>query len=70
MKEIERQFGARIRKLRTAKKLSQEELAFRAHMHRTYLSSLERGERNPSLKSIKAIADGLDISLSELFSFD
>ncbi len=51
-----------------AKGLSQEELAFKAGVHRTYLSGIERGERNPSLKNITTIAKALEISLPELFS--
>ena len=49
---------------------SQEELAFRAGVHRTYLGGIERGERNPSLENIAAIAEALGVTLSELFSFD
>jgi len=52
-----------------ARNLSQEELASKAGVHRTYLGGIERGERNPSLKNIAAIAKALDITLSELFSF-
>ena len=70
MKTIEKRFGERVRKLRQTKGLSQEELAFRAKMHRTYLGGIERGERNPALKNIAAIAKALDVSLSELFSYD
>ena len=70
MKTIEKHFGEQVRKLRLAMDLSQEELAFKAGVHRTYLGSIERGERNPSLKNIAAIAKALNISLSELFSFD
>jgi transcriptional regulator with XRE-family HTH domain len=70
MKTIEKQFGERIRELRKAKGLSQEELAFRAKIHRTYLGSIERGERNPALKNIAAIAKALGVSISELFSYD
>ena len=66
---IETQFGHRIRELRQAKGLSQEELAFKAGVHRTYLGGIERGERNPSLKNIVAIADALEIALSKLFLF-
>jgi len=66
---IQKQFGKRIKDLRLARGLSQEELAFRAGVHRTYLGSIERGERNPSLKNIAAIARGLDVALPELFSF-
>jgi transcriptional regulator with XRE-family HTH domain len=66
---IQKQFGKKVRALRLAKGLSQEELAFRAGVHRTYLGGIERGERNPSLKNIAAIAKALDSTLSELFSF-
>jgi transcriptional regulator with XRE-family HTH domain len=70
MKTIEKRFGERVRELRQTKGLSQEELSFRAKVHRTYLGSIERGERNPALKNIAAIAKALDVSLSELFSYD
>jgi len=69
MKAIEKKFGERVRRLRQAKGLSQEELAFRAGVHRTYLGSIERGERNPALKNIAAIAGALGVTLSELFAF-
>jgi transcriptional regulator with XRE-family HTH domain len=64
---IQQKFGERIRALRTAKGYSQEELAFKAGVHRTYLGGIERGERNPSLKNIAAIAEALGVALSELF---
>jgi len=70
MNRIERQFGKRVRELRLAMGLSQEEMAFKIGVHRTYLGGIERGERNPSLKNIAAIAMALDITLRELFSFE
>jgi len=70
MKNIKQKLGDRIRKLRLEKRLSQENLAFESNMHRTYLSSIERGERNPSLKNIEAIANALGVTLSELFKFE
>ena len=70
MNLIQKQFGKRVRDLRLAKGLSQEELAFRAGVHRTYLGGIERGERNPALKNIAAIAKVLDITLRELFSYE
>jgi transcriptional regulator with XRE-family HTH domain len=70
MSNIKEHFGKRVRELRLARGLSQEELAFRAGVHRTYLGSIERGERNPALKNIAAIAKALDVTLSELFSFE
>lgn len=69
MKTIEKQFGERVRELRLAIGLSQEELAFKSGMHRTYLGGIERGERNPSLKNIAAIAKALGVTLSQLFLF-
>ena len=69
MRTIEKRFGHRVRELREAKGLSQEELAFKVGVHRTYLGGIERGERNPSLKNIDLIANALGISLAELFLF-
>lgn len=60
-------FGARVREIRKGAGLSQEKLAELAELHRTYVSGVERGERNASLTSITRIANALDISLSELF---
>lgn len=62
--------GFRIRELRLEMGISQEELAERAGVHRTYLGGVERGERNPSLKNITAVARALSDTLQELFVFD
>ncbi len=70
MKDIKKRFGERVRELRQDKGLSQEELAFKAKVHRTYLGGIERGERNPALKNIAAIAGALEVSLGKLFGFD
>jgi transcriptional regulator with XRE-family HTH domain len=61
-------FGTRVRELRQRAGLSQEELAFRAGLHPTYVSSVERGQRNVSLLNISALADGLAVPLSELLA--
>ena len=66
---MQKEFGKRIRALRLAKGYSQEELAFKAKLDRTYVGGIERGEGNPSLKNIAGMADTLEISLSELFNF-
>lgn len=66
-KTLQKQFGRRIRELRLSRGLSQEELAFKAKVHRTYLGGIERGERNPSLKNIAEIAKALGVSLGQLF---
>ena len=59
-------FGSNVRRLRAERGLSQEELAARAGLHRTYVSSVERGQRNISLDNIKKLADQLGIAASEL----
>ena len=61
-------FGKRVRELRVAKGLSQEDLGERCSLDRTYISSLERGHRNVGLKNIAALAQALDVSLSDFFS--
>ena len=48
--------------------MSQEELAERAQLHRTYISEVERGERNISLENIYKLSVALNVSLAELFS--
>src|ERR1700739_3591217 len=60
--------GIAIRTQRTALGISQEELAYRAGLHRTYVSDLERGARNPSIESIEKLAGALQISVSKLFA--
>lgn len=60
--------GNRIRALRTKCGISQEELAFRTGLHRTYIGSAERGERNVSVINIVAIAKALNVPISKLFS--
>lgn len=59
--------GTAIREKRHALGISQEQLAARSNLHRTYVADVERGNRNPSLESIHAIANGLGIQISELF---
>ena len=66
MELIEKQLGKRIRRFRETQNLSQEELAYKASVHRTYLGGIERGERNPSLKNLAAIARALNIRLADL----
>lgn len=59
--------GSNIRKLRTAKGLSQEELAFRAEIDRSYLSEIENGHKNMSVMVLDQIAAALEVDLRELF---
>jgi transcriptional regulator with XRE-family HTH domain len=60
------QFGRRLRKARLAKGWSQEELAFRARLHRNYIGGLERGEQNPTLVTIQRLARSLGMSIAAL----
>jgi transcriptional regulator with XRE-family HTH domain len=56
----------RIKALRDKTDFSQEDFADHCGLHRTQMSLLERGKRVPSLRTLQAVADGLDISLSDL----
>jgi transcriptional regulator with XRE-family HTH domain len=60
-------FGARIRYLREQKSWTQEALAERADMDRSYIAAIETGLRNPSVKAAAKLARGLGVSLAELF---
>jgi transcriptional regulator with XRE-family HTH domain len=65
-KSINLAFGRTLRKLRKARKLSQEKLAYEASLDRTYISLLELGRSSPTLESMAALAQALSVSLSEL----
>ena len=65
--DVNKQLGKRIKYLRSLKKWSQEDLALEANVNKNYLSDLERGERNPTVKILEKIAKALAISLEELF---
>jgi len=58
--------GQAVRTFRVRRGFSQEELAFRSGLHRTYLGGIERGERNPSFANLLKVADALDVRPSEL----
>jgi transcriptional regulator with XRE-family HTH domain len=61
-------FGTALREARLSIGLSQEELADKIGLDRTYISSTERGKRNPSLLTIARLSVGLELSMSELLS--
>jgi len=63
-------FGKHLRSLRTRAELSQEELADRAGIHVTYLSGVERGLRNPSIRNVRRLAQAMGVPTRELFSFE
>lgn len=66
--ELSKAFGAVVRVRRTELKLSQEELAHQAGLHRTYIGMIERGEKNITLENINRISNALKLSNSELFT--
>jgi transcriptional regulator with XRE-family HTH domain len=66
--DVKRRFGAAVRRRRIELNLSQEELADRAALHRTYIADIERGARNVSLQNIEKLAQALQVSVSDLFA--
>ncbi len=66
--DLARRFGAAVRRHRELVRLSQEELADRAGLDRTYVSGVERGTRNPSLKVLQRLADALGADLDVIFA--
>jgi transcriptional regulator with XRE-family HTH domain len=64
--DIRVKFGDRVRRLRKAKGVTQMELAELLGVGRSYLSQIERGKRDPGLRLVKSIADGLKTTLSDL----
>jgi transcriptional regulator with XRE-family HTH domain len=64
---IRNKFGKRIRSLRLEKGWSQEELADKVGLHRTYIGAIERGEQNVSIDNIAKLAKTLGISVEVLF---
>lgn len=60
-------FGKRVRDKRLKMGISQEGLAFKAKLHRTYISDIERGNRNIALLSIEKVAKALNVPLKKLF---
>lgn len=65
---IRQAFGDEIRRLRTERGISQEALADLAELHRTYVGSIERGERNISLDNIARLAKALNVPLATIFA--
>ena len=59
-------FGERVREIRKEKGLSQEELAHKADLHRTYIGMIERAEKNITLLNIEKIANALQVSINSL----
>jgi transcriptional regulator with XRE-family HTH domain len=65
--DIRKNIGNKIKLLRLEKSYSQEELAYKAEIDRTYISDIEKGERNVSILIIEKLAKALEIEVFELF---
>lgn len=66
-REVLIKFGQCVRQLRKERNLSQEELSFKADLHRTYIGMIERAEKNITLVNIEKIAKALRVDIKELF---
>ena len=67
--DIEKRFGAKLAYVRKAKKLSQMKLAEKVDMNFNYIGQIERGEANVTIKTMKLLADALDVEIKTLFDF-
>jgi len=67
-KEILIKFGKKVREIRVRQNLSQEKLATKAGVHRTYIGMIERAEKNITLENIEKVAKALGLSVKELFN--
>lgn len=66
---ISKKLGRRLRKLRKEAKLSQEQLARKSGLHRTYIGSIERGDQNISLENVYKLSKALKMELKDLIDF-
>lgn len=67
--DVRHKFGKKIKELRLALGFSQEELANKSELHRTYISSLELGNRNVSILNIEKLAKALNCNMTDLFDY-
>ncbi len=67
--DIKQAVGKRVKELRNKLGISQEELADNAQLDRTYITSVECGKRNISIVNIEKLANALNVSLAEFFTF-
>ena len=61
------EFGEMVRKIRKEKEMSQEELGYKANLHRTYIGMIERAEKNITLINIQKVAKALEINIKDFF---
>jgi len=65
--DIKKKFGKNLKRLRLEKGISQETLALSADLDRTYIPSIEKGERNVSITVVEKLANALNVNISEFF---
>ena len=65
--DIKTKIGLRIKEIRTEKELTQEAVAFKAEIDRTFMNHVENGKRNVSVESLEKIINGLDVSFKVFF---
>ena len=65
--DIKERFGKNLKRLRLEKGISQESLAFSADLDRTYIPSIEKGERNVSITVVEKLANALNVQIPEFF---
>jgi transcriptional regulator with XRE-family HTH domain len=68
--DIKTKIGLRIKELRTEKNLTQEAIAFKAEVDRTFMNHVENGRRNVSIESLEKIVSGLDTNIKDFFNSD
>jgi transcriptional regulator with XRE-family HTH domain len=68
-KSLARRLGELVRRLRQEAGMSQEKFALRCGLHRTYMGQIERGEKTVTIETANKLAQGLGLSLSELFTY-
>ncbi len=68
--DIRRKLGQRVRKFREQKGWSQEDMAEYSGLHRTYISGIERGTRNPTVTIVAQLANALNVTLGDLLDGD
>lgn len=68
-RDVLQKFGDKLQKVRKSQGISQEELASRLSMHRNYVGMVERGERNPTIRTLYKLAKALKVNASELLPF-
>jgi transcriptional regulator with XRE-family HTH domain len=69
MKDIKKLFAKRVKYFRSMKGWSQEDLGYRAKLHRTYIGMIERAEKNITIENAQKLADAFHILVKELFNF-